>query len=249
MALHLPLIARHWALFLDVDGTMLDYAARPELVRVPPSLRKALEMLTVALDGALAIVTGRRIDDVDQLLAPLRLPIAGQHGAEIRRDHTRCAFAPAPAVLEAILAPVYALARREPSIWVENKGFSAAVHYRGSEAERDALARLLTEAIERHGTAFKLMPGHLVFDVAQRVVHKGSAVDWFMASAPFAGRMPVFIGDEGTDEDGFAAVLARGGHAIRVGHDGDSVAQDRVGSPAELRAWLSQSAEALAQLV
>jgi trehalose 6-phosphate phosphatase len=249
MSLRLPHITRNWALFLDVDGTMLDYVARPESVRVPPSFRETLRTLATALDGALAIVTGRKIEDVDNLFAPLCLPVAGQHGAELRRDHSLCAFAPAPAELEAILAPVYAVAERKPAIWVENKGFSAAVHYRGAEAEREALARLLSEAIDRQGAGFRLLPGHLVFDVTQRTVNKGSAVDWFMSAAPFLNRMPVFIGDEGTDEDGFAAVLARGGLAIRIGLEGESLAPHRMRSPAELRAWLDRSADALAQRV
>lgn len=249
MTPQLPLFARDWALFLDVDGTMLDYVARPESVRVPPSFRETLGLLAAALDGALAVVTGRKIADVDSLFAPLRLPVAGQHGAELRRDHSRCAFAPAPSELEAILAPVYAFAERKPAICVENKGFSAAVHYRGAEAEREALARLLNEVIDGHGAGFRLLPGHLVFDITQRAVNKGSAVDWFMAAAPFLHRTPVFIGDERTDEDGFAAVLARGGHAIRIGLEGESLAPHRLHSPAELRAWLDGSAEALAQCV
>ena len=240
-----PLIGRDWALFLDVDGTLLDYAPRPDLVHVPATLRPLLAALSAALDGSLAVVSGRTIADVERLLAPLRLPMAGQHGAEISRDDRELVLAQSPSALAAILAPVYGYAQSRPAIRIEDKGLSAAIHYRGAEEERDRLVEILSDAVAESGSEFEVLQGHLVFDVRQRRMNKGAAVAWFMAEAPFAGRVPVFVGDECTDEDGFAAVLARGGLAIRIGHGGETIAPFSLASPAELRAWLDRSVAAL----
>ena len=239
MAGTLPIIARDWALFLDVDGTLLDFVSRPEAVIVPQSLRQTLAALSRALGGALAIVSGRSIADLDRLFAPLRLPVAGQHGAEARRGERICVFAPGSPALASILAPVYAL--REPTILIENKGLSAAIHYAEAGSERDALSELLPQAIARSDGAYQLLASHLAFDIVPHAVNKGRAVDWFMADAPFAGRVPVFIGDERTDEDGFAAALARGGHAINVGPRRSNIAPWHMPTPQDLRAWLDRS--------
>lgn len=245
MAETLPLIGRNWAVFLDIDGTLLDFAPTPESVAVPPSLRETLASLREALGGALALITGRRIADVDRIFAPLKLPVSGQHGAEARRNQSQCVFAPEGSALQTILAPVYAFAADHPGIRIENKELSAAVHYRGAEEHRDALGRLLEKALAQSNADFTVVPGHLVFDVKQRSVSKGSALDWFMTEPPFMSRTPIFAGDAGTDEDGFAASLARGGYAIRVGPPADSLASWRLSSPHEMRQWLQRSAAAL----
>jgi len=243
----LPLIARNWAVFLDIDGTLLDYAPMPEGVEVPPALRETLARLADALGGALALVTGRRIADVDRIFAPLQLSVAGQHGAEARRSRGEWRFGADLPSLDAVLAPVQVYAAQHPGIRVENKELSAAVHYRGAEAHRDALRRLLEESVAQSKGDFRVLPGHLVFDVMTRGSDKGTAVDWFMAEPPFQNRIPVFAGDERTDEDGFAAALARGGYAIRVGPPRDSAASWQLRSPQEMRQWLQRSAAALTE--
>ena len=236
----LPTIARDWALFLDVDGTMLDFVPRPEDAVVPPPLLRTIGGLSAALDGALAIVSGRRIADLDRLFAPLRLPVAGQHGAEARGREGVSILAPDSTALAAILAPVYALGKR-PTIMIENKGLSAAIHYAGSGLERDTLDGILSRAVAGSAGTFRLLASHLAFDVVPGAVDKGTAIAWFMAAAPFAGRVPVFIGDDRTDEDGFAAVVARGGYAIKVGPRANSIAPWHIQSPQELRRWLSDA--------
>jgi trehalose 6-phosphate phosphatase len=246
MARSLPALARDWALFLDLDGTLLDYAPRPDAVIVPPSLRRSLSSLAATLGGALAIVSGRPIADLDRVLAPLRLPAAGQHGAEMRRDEFVEVFAAAPA-LAAILAPVEAFAEGEPAILIEHKGLSAAIHYAGIETTRDRLDAMLAAGVARSEGAFRLLSSRLAFDVVPARANKGGAVEWFMAAPPFAGRVPVFIGDDRTDEDGFAAVAARGGHAIQVGRRGESIASWTMPSPQDLRDWLEASAAMLEQ--
>ena len=130
---------------------------------------------------------------------------------------------------------------REPTILIENKGLSAAIHYAEAGTERDALSELLPQAIARSDGAYQLLASHLAFDIVPHAVNKGRAVDWFMADAPFAGRVPVFIGDERTDEDGFAAAMARGGHAINVGPRRSNIAPWHMPTPQDLRAWLDRS--------
>ncbi len=247
----LPNIARNWALFLDVDGTLLDYVTRPDAVEVPPSLLETLTGLSAALDGALAIISGRTIADLDRLFAPLRVPVAGQHGAEARRGERTWILAPERApnssALASILAPVYALGARQPAILIEDKGLSAAIHYAETGPERAALNAILPGAIAGSEGAFQLLASHLAFDIVPHAVDKGRAVDWFMTAAPFAGRIPVFIGDDRTDEDGFAAVAARGGYAINVGPRNETAAPWRVANPRALREWLARSLTTLEQ--
>jgi trehalose 6-phosphate phosphatase len=246
MAASIPAIAPNWALFFDVDGTLLDYASRPEDVVVPDSLRRTLAGLSDALDGAVALVSGRMLDDVDRLFAPLKLPVAGQHGAEGRRNGSRQVFAPPSTALGAILAQVQVFAARHPAIRIENKGLSAQVNFRRDLSQREALGALLAEAIVATGADFQLYAGHDGYDIKPRGVNKGSVMDWFMAAPPFTGRVPVFIGNDRTDEDGFAAALARGGLAIKVGlEDIPTHAPLRMATPSELGEWLAHGVETL----
>ena len=236
----LPTIARDWALFLDVDGTLIDYVPRSVAPIVPSSLLGTLKALSAALDGALAIVTGRSLHALDELLAPLRLPAAGQFGAEMRRDGRTEMVAPASPVLGSILARVNALAEQRPTIMIEDKGLSATIHYTDG-GERLALEATLSDAIAQSGGAFRLLPSHDAFSVVPQSLDKGRAVAWFMAAAPFRGRVPVFIGDDPSDEDGFTAAVARSGYAIKVGPDANSVARWRIAGPQALRQWLARS--------
>jgi len=236
----LPTVARDWALFLDVDGTIVDYAPRPDAVTVPPSFVRTLGALYGALDGALAIVSGRSIADLDGLFAPLVLPAAGQHGAEARLGERRCGAGSRSPALESILRSAYAF-DGQSSLLIENKGLSAAIHYGEASSMADALGEILRAAVARSGGAYRLIASRRAFDIVPSGVHKGHAIDWFMAAAPFAGRVPVFIGDDRTDEDGFAAVAARGGHAIKVGPGAGSVAPWCVRDPPALREWLDGS--------
>lgn len=240
----LPTVARDWALFLDVDGTIVDYAPRPDAAIVPPSLAKTLGALFSLLDGALAIVSGRSIANLDRLFAPLVLPTAGQHGAEARLGDRKCAVGSHSLALEAILRSAYAFDEGS-SLLIENKGLSATIHYGETSSMPDALGEILRAAVARSGGAYRLLASRRGFDIVPSAVDKGRAVDWFMRAAPFAGRVPVFIGDDRTDEDGFAVVAARGGHAIKVGPSAGSVAPWHVRDPRTLREWLHGSLASL----
>lgn len=241
------LLAPNGALFLDVDGTLIEFVPRPEDARIPPPLLETLDRLLIRLDGALALVSGRALADVERLVAPRRFPAAGQHGAEARlsREGRAELFAPPPAALASVLAQAHHFLAAHPRIRVELKGVSAAVHYRGAEEFRDPLRAVLVGALAAHEDELQLLDSHLCFDLRPRSANKGIAIDRFMAVAPFKGRVPVFIGDDRTDEDGFAAVLALGGRTIRVGLSGESLAEERLANPAALRDWLALSAAAL----
>lgn len=233
----LPLLTTAHALFLDFDGTLTELAARPEAVRIASGLIPTLASLHTHLEGALAIVTGRRASDIDGFLSPLLLPLASEHGAQYRLEGETSHPAVLPPDLEPVLRAAYELAARHPGLLVEPKRASVALHYRQApqleELCHDTLARAMwpVEGVE-------LLRGKCVFEVKPRGIHKGQAIVDFMTQPPFAGRTPVFVGDDVTDEAGFAAVQALGGWGIKVG-EGPTMAQHRCMTPAALRGWLS----------
>jgi len=237
MDAELPTVRSDWALFLDIDGTLLEIAATPESVTVPAELRANLGALHAAFEGALAIISGRSIATIDRLFAPLVLPAAGQHGAELRNGEETGGLAPPPR-LPAILAALEGFALSHPGILVEAKGLSVALHYRLAPEHGIAAWQFARALIAAEGDGIELLPGRMAIDFKPRAADKGSAIEWFLGRAPFQGRVPVFAGDDRTDNDGFAAVNRRGGHSIRVGELGDSAARFGIGSPAALRQWL-----------
>ncbi len=232
-----------WALFLDVDGTLLEIASIPAAVRVPKRAIRVLASLHPRLDGAIALVTGRRIADLDALFAPLRLPAAGVHGAE-RRDAAGHATA---SDRGARLAP----ARRVLAAWqaahtgtvLEDKGAALALHYRAAPEWEGEARRVVIEALAAVGPDFHLQEGKKVLEIKANAAGKGSAIEAFMDEAPFRGRCPVFIGDDLTDEDGFDAVNRLGGHSIAVGLDRPTRARWRLRDEQEVLSWLESGAE------
>lgn len=234
----LPQLTSAHALFLDFDGTLTELAPRPEAVRVASGLIPTLKALHAQLGGALAIVTGRPEADIDRFLSPLRLPLASEHGAQYRLTDTSIP-AITPPDLAAVLHAAQSLAAANPGLLVEHKSASVALHYRQvlhlEDLCYDTLARAM-QGVE----GVELMRGKCVFEVKASGVHKGQAIVDFMGQAPFAGRIPVFVGDDVTDEAGFAAVQSLGGWGIKVG-EGATMAQHRCMTPAALRGWLSAS--------
>jgi len=241
-----PPLDRASALLIDVDGTLLEIAPHPDRVEVPPGLPRLLERLASERDGALALVSGRPIADLDRLFRPWHGAAAGLHGIERRRpDGTRVesgaspADAAAAAALDRLRPKLQALAHRWPGVWLEDKGRTLALHYRavperGAEI-RDRAERLLRE----QGDRLRLIAGKMVVEFQPRHHGKGGAIAAFMAESPFRGRMPVFLGDDTTDEEGFAEVNRRGGVSIRVGAPlATSAAAYRLPSVAAARDWL-----------
>ncbi|BEP44728.1 MULTISPECIES: trehalose-phosphatase [Variovorax] len=238
-----PPLGRDAALFLDFDGTLVGLAPTPEAIEIPPALVPLLDDLRDQLGGALAVVSGRQIDSIDRFLAPLRLPAAGEHGVQRRDAQGRMQEQRAPDLVP-ILDIANELARVHEGLLVERKHAAIALHYRlAPQLEavcRDAMSRAIA-----HDPMLELMHGKFVFEVKPAGVNKGIAIDAFMAEAPFAGRVPVFLGDDTTDESGFAVVQPRGGVAVKVG-SGPSLAQHRLESPLAVYEWLVQARDLLA---
>jgi trehalose 6-phosphate phosphatase len=229
------------ALFLDIDGTLLDFAARPEDVVAPTGLIATLAATEAKLGGALALISGRAIDDVDRLFAPLRLRASGVHGAEIRLD-PKAPKTPAPGTYELPLSLLAALRRAASAFqgaFVENKRFSFTVHYRLAPAAerplRDAIARLVDSL------PVEVMDAHFAIEIKARGCDKGGAIAAFLATPAFRGRIPIFVGDDTTDESGFAVVAERGGLAYSVGRRrGGAISV--FSEPRAVREWLAEFA-------
>lgn len=203
------------AFFFDVDGTLIDIAARPESVIVPLELPPALNALSARAAGALALVSGRSLTSLDALFGATRFPAAGVHGAEIRFE----AAGPsdrAPALDEDLRRALRVAAEEFDGVFAEDKGRAVAIHYRARPEVAPVLVRAIN-AVVGGRPEIVIMPGHCVFEVRRKGIDKGSAVKRFMAMYPFRGRRPVFIGDDVTDEAGFRAATEAGGIAIAVG--------------------------------
>lgn len=225
------------ALFLDFDGTLVAIADQPDQVRVSPHLRDLLALLSQAANGALAIVTGRDIADVDAYLAPLRLPIAGVHGlvrrtADGRLDETPSNGA-AIATIEARLQPFVSAER---GLLLERKTASIALHYR-ARPDLEKASQIAIEKALGGVDSVTLVRGKMVFEAKAGTAHKGQAVDAYMNEAPFAGRVPFFAGDDRTDEDAFSAVNARGGVTVKIG-TGTTKARYRIDGQTDFIDWL-----------
>jgi trehalose 6-phosphate phosphatase len=228
------------SLFLDVDGTLLDIAPRPELVEVKPGLLDDLAAVERALGGAVALVSGRPIAELDRLFTPLRLAASGVHGAELRR-RPDAAIAKAHGRLGA--GEWQALGRlleQFPGSYAENKEVSFAVHYPVPGTDIAALKTALSDlmaGVAKSGEPLKLIAGNAVFEIQRPGFDKGRAIERFMAEKPFQGRRPIFIGDDEIDGPGFYAALALGGLAFSVGIELPGLS-GRFPGPDAVRAWL-----------
>jgi trehalose 6-phosphate phosphatase len=234
-----PVRDREWALFLDVDGTVLEIARGPHAVHVSTRLQLALTTAAARESGALALVSGRRIGDLDLLFQPHRLAAAGVHGLERRDALGRMIRQPvAPDALDGARKRLKELASARPGILLEDKGGALAVHYRQVlHLEGEVIA--IVEAIAADlGPGFHAQHGKCVVEIKPAGYSKGAAIEAFMGEAPFAGRLPVFVGDDATDEDGFVAVNAQGGLSIRVGYGGRTAARWRFTDVNEVIRWL-----------
>ncbi|WP_424814649.1 trehalose-phosphatase [Roseococcus sp. YIM B11640] len=219
------------ALLLDIDGTLLEIAPRPDEVVVPPGLRETLAHLHHVLDGAVALVTGRTLSDAERLFAPLKLPTAAEHAGLLRLkpdvEPLRLAVPEAPgAWRDAALA----FAKEHPGVVFENKLAGFVLHYRlAPEQQQPAL--LLLRALLEGREDFEILPAQMAWEIRPLGVNKGMGVREIMNLSPFRGRWPIFIGDDVTDEDGIVAAESLGGLGFRVPTD--------FATPADVRAWLA----------
>lgn len=242
-AADLPAARTDWAYFLDVDGTLIDIAETPDAAAVDAALLDLLGRLHRASGGAVALVSGRALADLDRRLGACRLPLAGQHGLERRDAAGRLWIQPAPPEAKcAIRAALEPLLVEHSGLLLEDKGLTLALHYRQAphlEAMvRGTMARLVAEA----GDGLVLQEGKCVVEVKPGGVDKGTAIEDYLCEPPFAGRRPVFIGDDVTDEHGFAVVNRSRGLSIKVG-GGESRARHRLRDVAAVRAWLAAALE------
>jgi trehalose 6-phosphate phosphatase len=234
---------RKCAILLDIDGTILDFAPSPQQVRVPADLRKTLAQLNAKTLGALALVSGRPLNDIDLLFAPLELAAIGGHGAEWRsatggKIETRAK--PLDATLKRKLSD--ASAALGPGVLTEDKGYSFALHYRLApecgEAVRAAVKDICSQT--QPGTV-EILPGKFVVEIKPAGISKAKAVRELMQLSPFAKRKPIFIGDDVTDEPVFAVVAELGGLGFSVG-EVDAEVNGRFTQPQSVRAWLARLA-------
>ena len=215
----------------------------PDAIVIPSKLRPILAECVEAFDGAVAIVSGRPIEVLDTLLAPLRLPAAGLHGLELRMpDGTVEEAAHRTMGLAELRARFSSLAREDARLVVEDKGSSLALHFRRAPERERELRELVAGAARRHN-GHHVMHGKMVLEVRPAHADKGTAVTRFLQTPPFAGRTPVFAGDDVTDEDAFAAVNRHGGISVKVGA-GESEATCRLPDVAALHDWLAGIARA-----
>lgn len=228
-----------YALFLDFDGTLVDIVDHPEAVAVDPALPGTLTRLQERLGGALAIVSGRPIEFLDSRFKPHLFDIAGLHGLEHRiagqlfecdpDEHPR--LREMAARLEEIVAP-------KQGVLIEDKGCSVAIHWRLAPQEKDFALATAAAALEALGSGYRVQHGKAVAEILPAAAGKGKIIERFLQQEPYRGRLPVFVGDDLTDENGFRAVNAHGGLSIRIGA-GETIARERLGTPADLRHSLS----------
>lgn len=238
-----PPFARDWCLFLDIDGTLLEHRDRPDEVVVDSALRSLIGRLGHSLDGAVALISGRTIEDVERLFAPLPVPVAGLHGVEHRdpagvvRRHAMDERA-----LDAAVAHLQQVAAQNPGLFFEDKGLNLALHYR-TAPELGPIAEEAVRAVARDlGIRFEIQQGKMVWEIKPSGFDKGTAIEEYLDEAPFRGRVPVFLGDDLTDEVGFEMVNRRGGHSIKIG-PGRTRAHWRLTDARAVRGFLSALAE------
>lgn len=238
----LPAWNSRWALFLDVDGTLLDIADHPDDVRTTPRLKLLLRRSALELDRAVALVSGRAIADLDRLFMPLVLPTAGLHGIERRAgDGTMHFCARLEDQLHDVKRELMAFVEDRSGLLLEDKGAALALHYRNAPELAAEADRMMARVAETAGEQFHVQRGKMVLELKPAGQDKGSAIREFMRETPFAGRTPIFAGDDITDEDGFVVVNSLGGESIRVGDGQVTAATYQVGSVAELLAWLEHN--------
>lgn len=236
---HPPSLSPRDALFVDFDGTLVDLAPTPTEIRVSAKLPGLLSGVADRLGGAVALVSGRSLADLAPLVAPFEGAMVGQHGSEIRYPDGRLSSGMGDGAIDAVRAALTSFAADHAGIMLEDKGGAIALHYRGAPDLGDACRQAARNAIEAGGGQLRAIDGNQVIELVPRRVGKGGAIVALAAELPFRGRTPVFVGDDTTDEDGFAAVDALGGVSVKVG-PGPTAAQYRLPDVAAVWAWIGR---------
>jgi trehalose 6-phosphate phosphatase len=236
-----PFAADRFAFLFDVDGTLIDIAATPQAVHVPPDLLRNLDRLNTLSGGATALVSGRPIADLTHLFAPLAIALIGGHGAEfrVRSGNVMVVRQSTPPLDETIRKRIAEFKAIDPRLIIEDKGYSIAVHYRlAPDKEQlvlDAIAALDAQIVARQ---IEVLRGKAVVELKRKGLNKGTGVRALMAQPPFQGRRPVYVGDDVTDEDAFAVMPEFDGVPISVGRTVKGIAH-RFDDPAQVREWIA----------
>jgi trehalose 6-phosphate phosphatase len=235
-----------WALFLDIDGTLLGMAPTPDAVTVPPGLVQLLDSVAAGLGGAVAILTGRRIADADRLLAPLKLVASGVHGTELRTERGGAVDTLSKEIPPEVIQAMTSIASIASGILVEQKGCGVAVHYRNAPLARRALETRLAAIVAASSYDLVLREGRKVLEAVPSGYSKGTALTALIALPPFKGRRPVMIGDDVGDESAFLEAERLGGLALRVAGEHYDRGNADFDGVASVRAWLAALASRLA---
>src|SRR5580704_4241605 len=229
-----------YAILLDIDGTLLDLAPTPREVWVPPGLAKTLNRLVEKTSGALALVSGRSLNDIDLIFAPEQFPAVGGHGAEMRISTDSEAVAThAPPMDKELKGRLAAIAKLSPGILLEDKGYSLALHYRlAPHAEKAIYEAVSLIRADLPNAPIEVLPGKCVCEIKQSGFDKATGVRELISHLPFRGRRPIFIGDDVTDESVFAIMPDLGGLAFSVGRRAQGVT-GYFDEPRDVRAWLA----------
>lgn len=234
--------ADRWAVFLDFDGTLVEIACKPDEVQIGADTIALLDELGQLFSGALALVSGRTLANLDSTLG-ITLPFAiGGHGSQVRRGQGRVeSHRLSDSAQSALNALAESLSRSHPHALVELKPAGLALHYRTNPADREELTAAAEGIVARFPTQLRLQPGNMVIEIKPCGIDKGAGITELMSIVPFHGRKPIFFGDDLTDEAGFAMVNAMGGVSVIVGDRKDTSAVLRLRSPHEvlgvLRGW------------
>ena len=228
------------AILLDIDGTLLDLAPTPREVWVPPGLSKTLNRLLMRTSGALALVSGRSLNDIDLIFAPEQFPAVGGHGAEMRVSTDSEAVAThAPPMDKELKRRLAAIAKLSPGILLEDKGYSLALHYRlAPHAEKAIYEAVALIRADLPNAPIEVLPGKCVCEIKHSGFNKATGVRELMTHEPFKGRRPIFIGDDVTDEAVFGIMPDLGGLAFSVGRRAQGVA-GHFDEPRDVREWLA----------
>ena len=231
------------AILLDVDGTLLDIAARPDEVVVPGRLKRALAAIARDTGGAVAFVSGRPLEDLDRLFAPLRLAAVAGHGAELRPNGETLSGKRASFLSDDLRGKLQSLASALDGVAVEDKGYSLALHFRQAPEHAETVRQGVAAALAAHpDDALEVLPGKGMIEIKSPAFNKGTGIRALMTHPPFHGRRPLFIGDDVTDQAAFAVLPEFGGIGFSVGHEMAGLA-GFFEHPRDVRAWLYRATE------
>lgn len=232
----------HLAIFTDFDGTLVELAETPDAIVVPADLTEDIEHVVRRLDGAFAVISGRAVSDLDRYL-PEGIALAGGHGTERRRaDGSRIEVVEtSAAAAQGIAERLAPLVREHPALILEPKNGAVALHYRRAPELEEACVHAMADAITI-APGFNMLEGKMVVEARPPGAGKGNAIRAFMGEPPFLGRIPVFFGDDATDEEGFVVAQELGGVGVKIG-EGDSAAQVRAADTNAARAIIRQLAD------